>query len=522
MAMPSGKRSFREGFGFGVMSFSVGAFLGLLSTVVIARLYGIEVVGQYALATAPTGIVWFLSTVRERPALVRVIAPLNARDPRITGLFVATASFSVALTLVMSLLTAVATYLLFNGPIDQPGLIAPALTQLGVYVVLVNSCWMLDAIFSTFRAGRELFWIRLQQTITFVAFAGLFTLIEVSVWSLIGALAASWFLALVHRVVSVRQWMRFRVDAASLKDGFRELPDIIRFGLKLTPGSISQGLSAEAGTWILGLTSTVTAVGAWDRTWTIGKRMLDLNYRMSEMLLPTLVERHEQGDRAGFDRALIDSMRYAATLLLWPAAAVGGGGQAVLALLGPGFGQAGEALVAVMLVVPCTAVIAMQTQALLALDRPWLTSNMSIGRLVVTVTASVPLSIEFGVEGAAAAVLAGCVAQLVAQGFAVRRYRALRLTTLWPVRALAALAVAYVAGFAGARVVDIAIGGALALVPSLAAGLVLFALAGWACGAFLERDLDRLREMLERTRRRPDDDGSGRAEPSGPEPSLGL
>ena len=75
------RASFREGFGFAAISAAVGGVSGSRPHPV-ARLYGIEVIGQYALATAPMGIVWFFSTVQERPGLIRALNPLPAARSR--------------------------------------------------------------------------------------------------------------------------------------------------------------------------------------------------------------------------------------------------------------------------------------------------------------------------------------------------------------------------------------------------------------------------------------------------------
>src|SRR4051794_7822718 len=106
---PPKRPSYREGFFFALLNVGAIAVLGLVTTVVTARIYGIEVVGQFALVYAPVGAVWFLSTVREQPALIRVLAPLHGRDPLVTGLWAATFAFSFALTLVISVLGMVAT-----------------------------------------------------------------------------------------------------------------------------------------------------------------------------------------------------------------------------------------------------------------------------------------------------------------------------------------------------------------------------------------------------------------------------
>ena len=77
---------------------------------------------------------------------------------------------------------------------------------------------------------------------------------------------------------------------------------------------------------MLGAIGTVSAVGAYGRAWRLSNFLLTANTRISEMLLPTLVERDDSGDRVGFDRAVGESMRYATAVLLLPAAIGGGAG----------------------------------------------------------------------------------------------------------------------------------------------------------------------------------------------------
>src|SRR6476661_2052907 len=259
------------------------------------------------------GIVWFFSTVRERPGLIRALNPLQPRAPEITGIFAAVLAFSIALTALMSIVGAGTTYLLFNGPIDQPGLFLPAVVCLGGYLIVINTGWNLDGALSAFRAGRQLFWVRLHQAVAFMLLAVAAHAIAETVWCLIFALLGAALTSLIHRIVAVRLWMRIIVPTRVLKAGFRTLPDILRFGLRVTPGSLADGASAEAGTWILGSFSSVASVGAWNIAWTMGKRTLDLNMRLAEMLFPTLVQRWAADDRLGFQRALTDSTRYVVT-----------------------------------------------------------------------------------------------------------------------------------------------------------------------------------------------------------------
>lgn len=509
-----GRASFSEAFGFGALSFASGAVLGVGSSIAIARLYGIDVIGGFALASAPTGIAWFLSTVRERPALIRELAKLSPRHDRVTGLFVAVFSFSFALTALVCAIVGAATYLLFEGPVEQPDLFLPAVFNLAVYLLIVNTCWNLDGVFSAFLAGRQLFWIRTLQAVAYLLAAIVAAIVtEPSVWGLTISLAVSYLVSLAYRIVAVRSWMRLTVPIAEIRDGFRALPEILWFGIKVTPGSLATGLSTEAGTWILGIFGSVAAVGAWNRAWMLGKRLVDLNYRMSEMLLPTLVERDLGGDRVGFDRAFLDSLRYISMTLLLPAAAAGGASVGLMSLFGPGFSRASTALELTLLATPLTVMVVLETQTLLAVDRPLLSSWFSLGRMVVTVGAAIPCTIALGVTGPALGVLAGCAAQFVAQLLYLRRFLDGPVARFWPKRSMAAVVVAFAGGFAASRAIDSALPGLLGLGLALVAGSLVYCACLFLAGGILERDRRRLREVLAglgRPGRR------GRGEPSAP------
>jgi O-antigen/teichoic acid export membrane protein len=499
--VPGGVRaSFTEAFGFGVLSFVLGAVLGVVSSIVIARLYGIDVIGEFALATAPTGFVWFLSTVRERPALIRSLAKLPPRHNRVTGLFAAVFAFSAGLTALVAAIATGVMYLMFKGPIGQPQLFGPALANLVLYVVVINTCWNLDGVFSAFLAGRQLFWIRTQQTVCYVVFGTVAALVvaEPGVWSLIAALGASWLPSLLYRLVLVRRWMKLRVPLREVRAGFETLPEILMFGIKVTPGSLADGISTEAGTWILGIFSSVASVGGWNRAWTLGKRLVDLNYRMGEMLFPTLIERRDAGDQIGFDRALLDSLRYVSTGLLMPAAAAGGASVGIMELFGPGFSVASTALALTLLVAPMTAMLTLQTQALLAVDRPLVASGFSLVRLGVTLAASVPLTISLGVTGPALGVAFGCATQLAGQLGYLRRYLEAPVSRFWPRRSMIGVLVAYGAGFIAARGLDSALPGPLGLMIALIGGSAAYLACIAAVAGLLPRDRERLGRLAER------------------------
>jgi O-antigen/teichoic acid export membrane protein len=506
------RASYSEAAAFGALSFAAMGVLSVGSGIVIARIYGVEVVGEYALVIAPMNAVWYLSSARERPAFVRELATLDFRAPRVTGLFAAMLTFSFALTVVVAAIGLAIAHAVFAGPIEHPELFAPAAVTMLGYVLVTNVGWNLDAVFSGFRAGRELFWIRIHQTLAFLVIGIVGGLVVDSVWGLVIATAGSSLTSLVHRLVAVRRFMRARVSREELRAGFRSLPRLIAFGLKIVPGSIANGVSNEAGTWVLGAMGSLAAVGAYNRAWMLGRRFVELNWRITEMLFPTLVERRATGDREGFDRALVDTIRYCTAGMLLPAAAAGGAATSVMALFGPGFGQAADALSVILLMPALITAAQVLRNALFAVDRPWLSSAIALVRMAITLATTVALTSWLGITGAALGLLAGALADVACMAVVIRGHLASRLTVLWPARQMGAALIAYAAGFAAARGVETALPGLAGLGPALVAGCAAYAAVFAAAGGVTSRDRRRLGRAvaLLRSRRR----GPAAAHPS--------
>lgn len=495
-----GRGSYRKGLGYGALSSLTMVALGLVSSVVIARVYGVEEIGRYALALAPSLVLLYLSTAQEQAALVKALSVLAPCDPRATGLFAAVMAFSAGLTVVVALLIVPLAALVFHGPIDHPELLGPACALVVSHTLIANTGWNLDMVLSAYRAGRDLFWVRLNQTLGFVLLAVGAGLIWGSVWALVLATAGSGAVALVHRLLVVRGYLRLSVPRSVVREGFRELPGMIRFGVRLAPTGLAHGLTAQVGTWVLGAASSVATVGAYQRAWQLGNRLLETNSRLTEMLFPTLVERREGGDRHGFDRALVDTVRYAAAALLLLASVGGGAAFGVMELFGPGFRRAGDAL-AILLLVPALAAAAnAHGQALIANDRPLTTTAVALGQLLVTVALTLVLVPALGMSGAALAWTGAYLPAVAVLATLTRRHLSRPLRELWPARQLAVLALAFAAGFAAARYVEGEIDSIAGLPIALAAGSLAYGVAFAVSGGVTDRDRRRLAELWTRLR----------------------
>jgi O-antigen/teichoic acid export membrane protein len=500
---PLGRRrhaesSYSASLVFSLANFVVIGVITLFTSILSARLYGITVIGQAALALAPIVLITLLSTVREQPALVRELAKLEPRHPRATGLFLAVFSFSFALTAIVSALGIIASYFAFHGPLHNPALFAPAAVGLCGYLFIINTCWNMDGLFGAFRAGRELFAVRLHQAIVYGVLIAALSPLTHNVWGLVLAFLGSWLTALAHRTLLLGRVIRLRVSITDIRAGFATLREIVSFGLKLTPGFLAVGISEASGTWILGVTSSVDAVGAFSRAWNLASRLIELNWRITEMLLPTLVQHRHAGDADGFDRVLTDSLRYAAFGMLLPAAVGGGAAEAIMHLFGPGFGTAAAALRLLLFVPLLQTLTAIQGTALMAYDRPLLTAVAQIARLIVTLVLGVVLTLAFGVTGMALAMAAGALLSFAVCVALLQYHLRASIPALLRYRQLAGLGAAYGSGFVTARLLEHVAPGALGLVPALLAGSLAYVVSGLAVAGTTYHDRLRLQIVVRR------------------------
>jgi O-antigen/teichoic acid export membrane protein len=496
------RASYRSGFSFGALSFLVVTIVGVASMVVTSRLYGVRIIGQFALAWAPVGALMLLSTIKEQQALIKEITKLPPRHPRVMQLFAAVFTFSAGLTVVMGVLVAAACWPVFHGPLHAPGLIWPVYANIAGYVLVMNTGWNIDSVFSAFVAGRQLFWVRLHEVLSYLTIAVALGFAWRSVWGLVIATIGGWLTSLLHRMVAVRPFIKVRLTRMEYREGLRVLPELLRFGLKATPGQLAQGISQQGGVWALGTVASLSVVGAYSRAQTIPQRLQQSSMRITEVLYPTLVGRHSKGDGHGFDRALIDSIRYEAIGMLVIAAAIGGAAHAVLAVFGPGFGRASTALALLMLFPAFASITVTQTQALWAINRPGLTSVIAIVRLAITLALLVTLTPTVGITGPALALVVGYVAVIALSGLALRPSLKRPLRATWPLRERAALLAAYAAGFGAAHAVEHAIPSTGGMLLALTAGTAAYGGLFIACGGVNGRDRGRLVEAVALVRAR--------------------
>jgi O-antigen/teichoic acid export membrane protein len=443
-----------------------------------------------------------LSSVREQVALIRELSTLDAGSPRVTALVLLVFGFSFTLTVLIAIPVTIGSWFVFDGPLDRPDLFGAALVAMGGYVFISNTSVNVETVLTAFRAAEDLFWVRLHQAAVFLFAAIAASFVWDSLWGLLVATLVAGATSTAHRLVAARRYMPMRVRRADLREAAGTLPPMIRFGLKLTPGTIADGVSHQVATWVLGALQAVSAVGAYSRAWLLGSRFLELKGRVTEMLFPTLVERGASGDAEASDRALVDSVRYSAIGMLFPGAVIGAVAPGVMALFGPGFGQGADALAVLMVVPAVVTVSGIQTVSMWAGDRPWATTVVSLLRMVIVVTLTIELTHAFGIVGAAIALLAGHLVGLVVNAVLVQPHLGGPVARFVSLRQGAAIPLAYGAGVVLGRVVY----DHLAQVPGVLAGSLVAALAYVAvllvAGGTNQRDRERLRQVRQAARQR--------------------
>jgi O-antigen/teichoic acid export membrane protein len=493
--------SYRSGFAFGITSFLSMGVVGAVATFLMSRIYGVELIGQFALIWAPVVLLSLVSTVKEQAALVKEITDLPPRHPRVTELFSAVFTFSSGLTAVLSILSMLIVWVVFRGPLHQPELVVPAFVSIAGYTLIINTAWNFDAIFSAFVSGRQLFVVRIHEAISVLLITSGVGLAWHSIWGLVIGVIGGATTALVHRIVLVRTLVRLRLSWAEYRTGLQALPALLRFGARIAPGGVAQGMTTQIG--VLALASfgnPLATVGAYSRGQSIPERLQQVNQLIAAVLYPTLVGRRNRGDGEGFDRALIDSIRYALIGTLMVAGAFGGSAHSLLGIFGPGFNRASTALALLMLAPVLAAIWSAQNMAFLAVGRPGLTSVIALARLAVTLVLTALLTPRIGITGPAVAILAGSLLQVAWGVIAMRPFLSESLHLTWPLRERFAPMAAYACGFGAALAVEHAVPTTAGLLLCLSAGTLAYVAALVLSGGVNTRDRRRLDEGAERLR----------------------
>lgn len=494
-AEPADRPPVRQGLSFAAVSFIVSVLIGIGSSVWTSRLYGIRVIGEYALVSAPYLITTQISQVNEGTAFVRAAADLPARGMRVSALFRLILGFSAVLTLTVSTIVFLIAAVLLRGPVGQPELVVPALVVMVGYVCLDNLSWNIDSVLSAFRAGHVLFWARTVQLVSFLVVAVAMAELTRSVWGLVVATLVSFAIPLAVRLSVAHRYVRWRLPEGVVREHRHELPAMLRFGLVLVPAVLLGAVTGQAGMWVVGATASVAVTGAYARALGLASKFQEAAYRIAEILMPGMVERYRQGDPDGAADLLDRAFRLTGVALLTLAAVGGGAGTGVLRVFGPGFDQANVVLALLSLSFVLLVLNYLQQQGFLAVGRPGLITTQSVITSSITGVTMFPLARLLGATGVAAAyVLAKVVVLVVADRLLGRELTGRR--TLSGTRLLLSLGATWGVGYVVAWALVQVSAGMVMTAVAVAVGALASLLTAEVLGVLPRADRDRLLEMV--------------------------
>lgn len=487
----------RSGFSFAAGSFVLSAGLGLLSALATSRLYGVNVIGEYALASTPYLVVSQISQVNEGTAFVRKAAMLPARGGRVSALFRVILGFSMALTTTMAALVMLVATLLLRGPIDRPDLVAPAVVILLAYVFIDNFNWNIDSVLSAFRAGHFLFWARTAQMASFLLAGVALASVTRSVWGLVAATAISFAVPLFVRIAAVRRYVTWRLPPGAGRAALREFPEMLRFGVVLIPPMLAGAITAQAGVWVVGARESVAMVGAYGRAYGLATRLHEAAYRIGEILMPAMVERRATGDVVGVARLLDRTFRFTAFPLIALSAGAAGAATGVMEVFGSGFDRGASALALLLAAAVLWVLSYILDMGFLAIGKPQQLRRQGLLGSALVLALMLPFEVGFGAAGVAGAYV------LVRLLFLFRRDRLIARELLGGgaligPRTLSRLGAVAAVGYLSARGMDgvsssmVATGGAIGL------GVCLSILTGIALGLVSPTEREELRSAVSR------------------------
>jgi O-antigen/teichoic acid export membrane protein len=386
--------------------------LGLASAIATARVFGVEVIGAFALATLLTGSLHMISNVREQGGLVRELTRYEPGSPEPPALLWSTLALSAAITVAVLIPFGALSVFLLSDVFDRPELVAPFFVLCGAYLAIDNTAFNFEAPLVAFRDGRSVWFARMAVTVTMIAGAVVCAIAdERSIWALVTITIVAAAAGLLVKAVAVRRLIGLRSTRAEFRRVRPRLRVIVWFGVRQTPLNYTETAIEYADTAILGANVSLASVGAYSRAYTLYRRASQLPIALSRLYFPTLTALQARGESDAMLRVYRLSTRYLTLLLLPVATWLAACSPGVLDVFGPGFDEADGALSILAFGLVLFAVATTSSGLLMAHNRPGTVSIVSIGTAAVNVVLCLLLIGPLGLEGAALANAAGWFAE---------------------------------------------------------------------------------------------------------------
>jgi O-antigen/teichoic acid export membrane protein len=395
--------------------------LGVLSSIIVARLVGIAAFGEFTMIQSTVGLFGTVAGLGLGITATKYVAELRESHPvrcgRIIGLILMVATAGG--------LVAGAALLLFAPWLAAKTLAAPHLApllQVGSALVLFNA---LQGVYSGALAGFEAF-KRVAQVNWMGAVLGAPLLVigayadglRGAVWGSVLQLAVA--CAIGHIALS-RESANLGVKLSYMRDsGDREI--LWRFGL---PAFLSSILVGPVG-WTCNIllanqNDGYVQVALLSAANQLRNIVLFLPVVLGSVLLPMLANLHAAGRRGEFIRLLKRQLLFTAGLCLAFVLPMALFSRTLMSCYGPGFGNGVVVLVLTLIMTVINAATHLLSKSMQSANRPWLDLAFSGAWAIALLAGSFVLIPRHGAEGAAIAQIIAVVLQAMLQWFLMRR-----------------------------------------------------------------------------------------------------
>jgi O-antigen/teichoic acid export membrane protein len=385
----------------------LGAVLGLLNAIMMARVFGAAVLGELAIISFLIQAFNFVSNAGEQSGLYFHVSRLGA-SAETSAVLWATVLFSELLTLLLSVPFIVVCSLVLDRIYHQPSLFVACMASLGVYLVFSNISALFDITLQGLLAQASL--LRLTLISGVVALLSTVLLPLVIGRTLLAAVAATSVapaLLLVLQVVALGQHLALRVALRDVVRGFAKMPSILSYGIRWAPNNFSDIILGYADTAILAALVSPSALGAYSRAYAVFGRLTGVTGSIRRTLFPTIARLYLERDVDGISRVVRRTSCYLALFAFPSCAGIVALAHPIMALFGPEFVVGAAALVSLSIGIPLNTISMLNGAVTGGSGAPGRVSLCIGGGAAVNLAGNIMLDPRYGLAGAGLANSAG-------------------------------------------------------------------------------------------------------------------
>ncbi len=399
------RKKLNSGIFYSTIKYGVNIISGLAYSVLIARLFGAELVGMFFLLMTFIGVFNIVTNLGEQGGLVRMANKYKQQDQGVTALLALFFLTSLLFTLILMLPFGLIVQQLLTNVYHKPHLILPFWILCLSYTFFNNTSAILNSIFVAFQEMK--YSLILEVILTAIKILGVlaaYVLVGKSVMAvvliqvLIDLSQLVLLLAFLGKIIN----LTFTFSTELFRQAARDLKEVLLFGLRLMPKNYNYLITEYIDRSLIPVFITsISLLGLYVTSYQIFSKIVAFSAVFCKMLFPSFSRLSLQSNTDDMLTLYRDSIQKLSILMVFIVALGAGFAKLIMGAFGPEFTQAGVLL---MLLLPglLAEVFSVSSSTLLqALDRPGLVSLYSFAGAGVNALLNISLIPVLGIEGAA-------------------------------------------------------------------------------------------------------------------------